>query len=752
MKKNLLTKKHTKEDLEQLYQGSETCDKEVFAEQRTSLLLIAGEHYSKTTDKFKARLRDTKAVSEEQKLRLTKNHVQNIFKKYCNNILTMAPGVSVAPKNETELQDQKSAELHQAVWADAKEKYRFEEMVDEWCDDFVGTGEVATKIFWDPNGGRIKAYQQKMHEDGSPLFLDPQGEETKDAGADPMTGQPTNRPAPGDPVYSGEMVFETVHGFNLLREESVKDMRKSPYLIVRKMSQVDDLAARFPDKLELIQPCSDETFTVFDAAKGGYRKTDKEVLVKEFYFRPCHLYPRGYVYITTKEGILFESELPGGIFPIVFKAFDKLQTTPRGRGPVKTMRPYQAEINRAASKMAEHQITLGDDKLVLQNGSKVSSGTSLPGVRTIFATGAPPIIMQGRDGSQYLEYMKYQIEELYRVMMVDEQELEKTGQLDPHALLFRAASQKKKFSRYIKRFEQFLIEVCRTYLQLAKIHMPEDEVIYAIGRREQVNISEFKNSEDLCYQIKIEAVAEDIETKVGRQLVLNQTLQYVGNKLDKQDIGKIIRAMPYGNFEESFGDMTLDYDSLTNDILALDRGEVPPINEYDDHVYAVKRLVSRTRQADFRNLAPQIQMAYKQRIQQHMDFEAQRQAALQAAEAGYIPTSGYLVSCDFYMPKPGNPTQTQRVRIPSDAVTWLLKKLETQGTSLDPLLADDVNPGVQGQLAQMIARGGNPAAGAPNGMGVPPAMHNPGAAMSGGVANVHGNQGPVRSNLFAVAG
>jgi hypothetical protein len=258
------------------------------------------------------------------------------------------------------------------------------------------------------------------------------------------------------------------------------------------------------------------------------------------------------------------------------------------------MRPYQAEINRAASKIAEHQITLGDDKLIIMDGTKISPGVGLPGVRSINYSGAKPDILNGRDGSQYLAYMQAQIEELYQVMDVAEMLVDEKagpGQLDPYSLIFKAASEKKKFARYARKFERFLIRVCQTYLKLAKLHMSEEQVVYAVGKPEQVNISEFKNANDLCYEVKVEAQANDIETKLGHQLILSQLVQYTGTKLDKQDIGKIVRLMPYANMEQGLADLTVDYDSLTNDILALDRGERPPIHEYDDHVYSAKRVV-----------------------------------------------------------------------------------------------------------------------------------------------------------------
>jgi hypothetical protein len=364
------------------------------------------------------------------------------------------------------------------------------------------------------------------------------------------------------------------------------------------------------------------------------------------------------------------------------------------------MRPYQIEINRCASKIAEHQMTLGDDKLILNTGMKATQGPELPGVRVIEVSGPPPTVIQGRDGSQFVPHMEKQILELYQVMMVDEDSVEVNGQLDPYVLLFRAASQKKKFKRYIERFERFYIEVAKTYMDLARFHMPDDAVIVAVGRPEQINIQEFKNGIPGHYQVKIDAQSEDIETKMGSQLVLNHVLQYTGQKLDKEDIGKLVRLMPYGNMEEGFSDLTLNYDSATNLILSLDKGQPVEPNPYDNHLYMINRLVNRVRKADFHFLGPEIQDAYRQMIQTYEQLETERQKQIQAAKDGFIPTGGYLVSLDFYAADPGDPTKTKRVRLPSDAVTWLIQKLETQGQSLAQI--EQTNQGALQEMAQMM--------------------------------------------------
>lgn len=685
------TQKHDLAGLERIYQDGESQDKYLFSEMRTNLRLVSGEHYNQKEANFFNRIRDSRALSEEQRLRLTKNHIQKIIRYYAQTIISQAPGVSPKAKNESDLQDQKAAELHKSVWRDAVERYNINSKVDQWADEFFQIGEAIVKIFWDPNAG---------------TYL---GEETTyDANGEASTRA----------VFSGEFIFEQVFGFNLIRPAECKNLEDAEWLAVRKMVKIDALKRIAPDKEKMFVTSQDETVIVFDDGKYGTRPADKdEVLVKEYFFKPCANYPRGQYFYTTKSGVFAQGDLPGGIFPIVLEPCDNVPTSPRGRSPIKTARPYQVEINRAASKIAEHQITIGDDKLIIPNGTKISQGSQIPGIRAINVQGMAPTILAGRDGSQYLPYMESQISEMYDVMNVPEKDDPITANIDAYSLLFRAGSQKKYYSRYIRKFEQYLKKVCGTYLKLAKVHLPEDRVITAIGKSEIVNISEFKKTPDIHYRIELEEVSEDIETKLGRQLSISQVIQYAGGKLDKEDIGKLIRTMPYANVGETMSDLTLNYDSATNDILALDRGETPPVHEYDDHPYMIKRLVSRMRKADFKYLPEEVQRAYALKVQAHEEAEAFKIEKLKQMQNELIPVDGYLVGVDFYVNMPGQ-TTPKRARVPYTSIQWLLKRLEEQGQTLETL--DQMGQGAAAQMAGMLTEQNN-AGGGEQGSMMPPA-------------------------------
>jgi hypothetical protein len=671
--------------LSQYYREGESADKAIFAEMRSNLLLVAGDHYTKKDSLINRRIRDNRELSESQKLRLTKNHTRRICHLYANNILSAGPNVGFSPKDENSLQDQKKAELQHAVWLDAWNRYNLPSHRYRWIDSFVQTGEVHVLIQYEEGTGDLLGYEPKNDEMGMPV-LDAHGMYVQDD---------------SKPIFGGRFIFKEVMGFNIIRPLECHDLREAEWICIREMANISSLKKRFPEFKDKIKPeTSESQMFVFDASQGGYTFAKNQTLVKQWFYRPCVKYPMGQYIFTNGDLILAQGELPNGIFPIVSELFDEVPTSARGRAPVKTIRPYQVEINRAASKMAEHQITLGDDKLISQNGSKMSASGSMPGIRHYTVTGAAPTILAGRSGEQYLQYMLSQIEELYRVMGIPEDLADKpeTAQ-DPYTMLYRSASKKKVFQRYISKFENFMKKVVETYMALAKIHLPDDAVISAIGKNEAINIQEFKATEPTGYDVKIEPQSDDIESKFGKQMAINHALQYVGTQLSRDDIGKLMSEMPFGNFDGMFSDFTIDNDIMDNEILALDRGQMPPVAETDNHSYALKRLNGRMKKPDFSMLPPQVQQAYAQKMQIHTQMDAFQKQQIQRAEQGFIPTTGPLIRCDVYVTDPSSPTgKSKKLELPNDAVVWMVEQLKVQGTQLQEL--HELPQNVQAQVAQ----------------------------------------------------
>jgi len=167
---------------------------------------------------------------------------------------------------------------------------------------------------------------------------------------------------------------------------------------------------------------------------------------------------------------------------------------------------------------------------------------------------------------------------------------------------------------------------------------------------------------------------------------------------------------------------TQDYDNIVNDILALDRGEYRPANNYDTHKYIIKHLVSRMKQSDFQYLPDQVKQMYMKKLQEHEQIEGEQMKQIQAAKDGFIPTSGYLVTCDFYVPDPESPGKPKRARVPYESLKWLIERIETQGTKMDEL--EGLQQGALYDMAKkmlgaQLPQGGQPAIAAPEAEAAP---------------------------------
>ncbi len=659
-------------ELERIYNEAVNIDQKIYDEQKSNVLLKSGYHYGNRGSKFYDRVRRSTTLSDDQKLRLTINHIYKICKIYENNILALSPGVTILPKNQAQRQDQTKAEMHLAVWQDFKYRYNYSSLVEQIVSDFVTIGEFFVKTMFDPYDGDVVGYRPYMTVDG----------------------------VEQEEIRTGKYVIDIIQGYDVFRHPGAKTFDESPFVGIRKMVMIDDLkdAIKYDEtlskeekqtKLGYIQKSSEEAFSVFKGATSEVVDSKDMVLLKEFYYRPSIKYPKGYFYIKTSSGILWEGELQTNregkaIFPVRYELYDVFQGMPRGFSPIKQARPLQGEINRTNSKIAETQVTLGDDKIVTYMGGGITEGQKLAGIREIkVSTGSQrPEVIAGRSGEQYLGYNQAKVQELYQLMSVSEDWAQTEPVADITADLYKSLKQKKKFSMQAAKIQRFLIGWAQDVLELAKAYYPDEVIIKTTGEGNAVNIPEFKSSDDLSYEIKVEASNEDVESMMGKYLALTNALQYAGGQMTREDVGKLLLHYPFANGEAIFGHLTKDEKVLKNLLNQLDRGEQPRLSAFNNNEYLLKGISDRMGEEDFEykiTQNPEVLEAYLSQYAQRKAKVDEMKKAIQNENAGVIPTGGYLVKCDVYTTDPNNPSKTRRLELPSEAIEDLEKKLAKQG-------------------------------------------------------------------------
>lgn len=703
------------ENLESCYKESETCDKDVFAEMRSNVLIVSGQHYQRNVgSQLNRSLRDLD-YKKSKRIRLTKNHTQKALNDVKDVVASMVPGVLPYPAVEGEIRHQKNAEINRQVWNFAREQNKWEDFRDHSIDNFFDLGEVCSKVYFNPQEGGLKGFQQKLDEDtGKPVFLDSQGKETLEPGyfekrieqvefqgqilEQEVQGEFIKfKPAPDKTraIWHGQVMNERFAAFDLMRDPASKDVKSSPYLIYRKMIHNEKLkglirsAKHLDDEqkdeiLEKVSQGKGSTFRVFNSGSGTFEEKENHTLLKEKYYRQSPKYPKGYYIIWTEYGVLFEGEIPFGeygdiAFPIKWEGLDRFESSARGFSPIKRVRPAQIEVNRCASKITEHQLTVGDDKVILTKGSKFERGVDFPGIRTFYTTGTPQYF-QGKGGEQFVQYLEHNIAEIYRLLNVQENKNPTAQGFDPKAELFKMQRQKIKFSRPASKLERYFKEVVKTHLFLEQKYMTPEKFEIMCGSGESVNFDEYKQMSRNDYIVKLEEVSGDLETMMGKTMELETILQYSGKNLDEQTKISLMMQFPILNRENAFKHVTVQYKNIESDILQLERGEYVKPRRFDNHELTLKFLVNRMTQKDYGRLNPEIQQLFEQKYQEHEQILNQQMEEMREAQAGMIPTGGPLVRCDVYVnDDPNDPTKTSRMEMPQETLSWVKAMMEKQG-------------------------------------------------------------------------
>jgi hypothetical protein len=682
--------------LEKKYRDAVQATQPHYDEQKHNVMLYAGNHYSKVNSKIWQKVRDSKNIPENVKIRLTKNHLNRIMKSFINNTISYAPGVTILPKDSSNIHDIKQAKLSRSVLDDYKYKSKYEQKVRRSIENFFIIGECFVKIVWDASAGDIVGYEGLTDELGQPI-LD-------------QTGQPVIDE--NKPVFEGGFITEVIPGFDIFIDRGSRTIDESPFIGVKKMVQTSELEGLVENdpmftpeekeaKLQYIKGASNESYAVFNPMDSSVSYPDDQTLTKEYYFKPCMEYPKGYFYITTTAGILWEGELQTDekgkpVFPIKYALCDEFEGSPRGYSPMKQGRPVQAEINRASSKIAETQITLGDDKIITMQGSGITEGEKLNGIRQIKVSNAMDYkIVEGRSGEQYLNYVNDQITELYRIMGIQDDSAEKQTAQDMQLKLYQSLKDKKKFTFYSDKVERFLVEWADAIIKLSKANLRDDTVIKAVGSNEAINIEEFKNTNEMCYDIKVVPLTDDVESTMGKYMQLNNVLQY--GKLDERTTGMLIKELPFVDGERIAGHLALAHTEAENIILALDRGEMPVISIFDNNEVIVQELVRRMRQGDWKYLIsknPQVEQNYMKQYEERVANINQKMEELKKVNMGIIPTGGPQIKVDAYIPDPSNPAKSVRATVDQKSFEWFIERLGEQGATMEVM----PEAGVQTQI------------------------------------------------------
>lgn len=662
-------KEYTSQDIALLVKDSSQIDRTHFAKVRKNLRFVAGRHFINESGIGGISFQGT----DGETVRITSNQLKRVTDFHVEKMVGHRPRGKPFPANSNEIEDRKGSELHKSVLDYALNRMKWNDLMEDFAkNDFV-TGEVVAKVYFDRKLGNLVAYDQN-----------------------------------GEGVFEGDICAEPILPFNLLRPPGCSDIRKAEWLCVRKLLHKDVVKSwvtgEKKDKIEYSSSGQGNVQTseiVAFTSDMTIEEFKDHILIYEFFFKKSPNCPEGW-YILADENEKYRSEkLPGGIFPIVTNLYEKEATSPRGVASIiRDCLPYQIDLNRIQSHVAQTQMSVGQYNLLLPTGATLGNSIKRGGVKAMMYNHSdPPIELKAQVATEYLPHMKYCIEMIERIGYMNQKQDKNTNHpRNLESLAYQSIEERQIFSQPVARFERFVQDFCEKVLELARFYYTPGRVVEAVGRSEAVNISEFKNSKPMSSIIKIEAGSERTENSILKSEEAVKLLQYV--KDDSIDKALVAKAFPHLSKDENFKGLTIKVDTAINRILALNRGEGPFVpDEYEDKQYTLSRIIQSMRESDYKFKNQNIIQNYEMTKQAYQMAIAKEESDKFNESLGPIPTGGPPIYVDRLTRVPGSKTgQLRKEVVDSVSYDWFRKQLEKQGQSQEAIQSAMGNEAATRQL------------------------------------------------------
>jgi hypothetical protein len=201
-----------------------------------------------------------------------------------------------------------------------------------------------------------------------------------------------NKTEEGNPLYSGDVHFETHDINDVFFDWSIEDFENLDWLILRRPLNRWSLIAQFPDMREAIlafpsarQERSAQTYYYNTMSRMD---NDDIIYVREFYHKPTPAVPFGRMTVfLDKEAILYDNpeENPYGQIPVVPFMFEKITNTGIGYPLISSLLPGQQMLDHCFSVVSTNQQAFGVQSVLIPKGSNINS-KAVNGLNFIYYT------------------------------------------------------------------------------------------------------------------------------------------------------------------------------------------------------------------------------------------------------------------------------------------------------------------------------------------------------------------------------
>lgn len=460
---------------------------------------------------------------------------------------------------------------------------------------------------------------------------------------DSQAGKEILNPETGSIEKEGDIRIDLVSAFEVFPDPMAKSFEECHYLIHCKVRRLDYFKTHFdrgeevkPESMEWLQSLNFESKINSMTQSGVTKKTQqpKDSAVEICYYeKATKKHPNGRLIIAANGIILADKELPVGCIPFV--KFDDI-VIPQKYYPeaiITHLRPIQDQYTRLIRKRAAWTNKLLAGKYIVPRGSNLmaealddQSGEVLeydqvPG-------SVPPSALQIPVMPEYAykeeDRLISQFDEVSGINETSRGVLPSSN-ISGVAMSLLVEMDETRLGVMARRNETCMANFFKIVLKYVQEFYQTPRLIKSLGKQMEYTIKEFvgadlRNNHDVII-VEGSTLPGSVTAKQERVLaLLNQGL--IGNPQDPKVSEKILSMLEFGDVSELWTDYGLDMAEAKRTIEDIESGEIPSVNEFDNHTLIFQEM-NRYRKTDkFRALDAQKQIVFMDIMNQHVEMQS----------------------------------------------------------------------------------------------------------------------------------